>query len=117
VAAPCRIFMPTCPEGMRAGQVARACWLRLRGSEAAFSRLWRDTTPALLRYLRVIAPQAAEDVACRDLAACGRRAVQYPRTRRPLVSGVSRGAAECRRDHEPCGVGRVGLFKPGADSQ
>jgi RNA polymerase sigma-70 factor, ECF subfamily len=33
------------------------------GSEAAFSRLWRDGNPALLRYLRVIAPQAAEDVA------------------------------------------------------
>ena len=33
------------------------------GSEVAFSRLWRDGNPALLRYLRVIAPQAAEDVA------------------------------------------------------
>ena len=33
------------------------------GSEAAFSRLWRDGNPALLRYLRVIAPQAAEDIA------------------------------------------------------
>jgi RNA polymerase sigma-70 factor, ECF subfamily len=33
------------------------------GSEAAFSRLWRDGNPALLRYLRVIAPEAAEDVA------------------------------------------------------
>ena len=33
------------------------------GSEAAFSRLFRDANPALLRYLRVIAPQAAEDVA------------------------------------------------------
>ncbi|HEY2304514.1 MAG TPA: RNA polymerase sigma factor [Streptosporangiaceae bacterium] len=33
------------------------------GSEAAFSRLWRDGNPALLRYLRVTAPQAAEDVA------------------------------------------------------
>jgi RNA polymerase sigma-70 factor, ECF subfamily len=33
------------------------------GSEAAFSQLWRDTNPALLRYLRVIAPAAAEDVA------------------------------------------------------
>jgi len=32
------------------------------GSEAAFSRLWRDSNPALLRYLRVLAPQAAEDV-------------------------------------------------------
>jgi len=33
------------------------------GSEVAFSRLWRDGNPALLRYLRVIAPEAAEDVA------------------------------------------------------
>jgi RNA polymerase sigma-70 factor (ECF subfamily) len=33
------------------------------GNEAAFSRLWRDSNPALLRYLRVLAPQAAEDVA------------------------------------------------------
>ena len=34
-----------------------------QGSEAAFSRLWRDGNPALLRYLRVMAPDAAEDVA------------------------------------------------------
>ena len=33
------------------------------GSEVAFSRLWRDGNPALLRYLRVLAPEAAEDVA------------------------------------------------------
>jgi len=33
------------------------------GSEPAFSRLWRDGNPALLRYLRVITPKAAEDVA------------------------------------------------------
>ena len=33
------------------------------GSEAAFSVLWRDANPALLRYLRVAAPDAAEDVA------------------------------------------------------
>lgn len=33
------------------------------GSEAAFARLWRDGNPALLRYLRVMAPDAAEDVA------------------------------------------------------
>jgi RNA polymerase sigma-70 factor, ECF subfamily len=33
------------------------------GSEAAFSQLWRDCNPALLRYLRVMAPEAAEDVA------------------------------------------------------
>ena len=34
-----------------------------QGSEAAFTRLWADANPALVRYLRVIAPQAADDVA------------------------------------------------------
>lgn len=33
------------------------------GSEAEFSQLWRDGNPALLRYLRVIAPEAADDIA------------------------------------------------------
>ncbi|HEY9243106.1 MAG TPA: sigma-70 family RNA polymerase sigma factor [Streptosporangiaceae bacterium] len=33
------------------------------GSEAAFATLWRDGNDALLRYLRVAAPTAAEDVA------------------------------------------------------
>jgi RNA polymerase sigma-70 factor, ECF subfamily len=33
------------------------------GSEAAFTRLWLDVNPALVRYLRVIAPDAADDVA------------------------------------------------------
>lgn len=33
------------------------------GSEPAFSQLWRDANPSLLRYLRVIAPDAADDVA------------------------------------------------------
>jgi RNA polymerase sigma-70 factor, ECF subfamily len=33
------------------------------GSEEAFSQLWRDANPALLRYLRVVAPEYAEDVA------------------------------------------------------
>jgi RNA polymerase sigma-70 factor, ECF subfamily len=34
-----------------------------RGSEQAFSVLWRDVNPALLRYLRVVASEHAEDVA------------------------------------------------------
>ena len=34
-----------------------------RGSEQAFSVLWRDANPALLRYLRVVAAEHAEDVA------------------------------------------------------
>lgn len=33
------------------------------GSEAAFTRLWLDANPALVRYLRVIAPESAEDAA------------------------------------------------------
>ena len=33
------------------------------GSGEAFSQLWRDGNPGLLRYLRVIVPEAAEDVA------------------------------------------------------
>jgi RNA polymerase sigma-70 factor, ECF subfamily len=33
------------------------------GSEPAFSVLWRDANPALLRYLRVVALEHAEDVA------------------------------------------------------
>jgi RNA polymerase sigma-70 factor (ECF subfamily) len=33
------------------------------GDEVAFSALWRDANPALLRYLRVVTPEHAEDVA------------------------------------------------------
>lgn len=33
------------------------------GDEAAFARLWRDNQPALLRYLRVVTGDTAEDVA------------------------------------------------------
>lgn len=34
-----------------------------RGDEAAFARLWRDNQPPLLRYLRVLTGEGAEDVA------------------------------------------------------
>ena len=33
------------------------------GGEDQFAVLWRDANPALLRYLRVLAPQQAEDIA------------------------------------------------------
>jgi RNA polymerase sigma-70 factor, ECF subfamily len=33
------------------------------GDEAQFAVLWRDANPALLRYLRVLAPESAEDIA------------------------------------------------------
>ena len=32
-------------------------------ADGAFSVLWRDANPALLRYLRVIVPEAADDIA------------------------------------------------------
>ena len=35
----------------------------MRGDETAFVRLWRDNQPPLLRYLRVISGESAEDVA------------------------------------------------------
>jgi RNA polymerase sigma-70 factor, ECF subfamily len=44
-------------------EFARVLAAAQQGNEAAFSRLWRDGNPALLRYLRVIAHDAAEDVA------------------------------------------------------
>ena len=34
-----------------------------RGDETAFARLWRDNQPQLLRYLRVVTGEAADDVA------------------------------------------------------
>ena len=37
--------------------------LRQDGSEDAFTVLWRDASPALLRYLWVAAHEATEDVA------------------------------------------------------
>jgi len=33
------------------------------GDEGAFARLYRDVHPLLLRYLQVVAPDAAEDLA------------------------------------------------------
>jgi RNA polymerase sigma-70 factor (ECF subfamily) len=34
-----------------------------RGDEEAFAALWRELQPAVLRYLKVVAPEAAEDLA------------------------------------------------------
>ena len=33
------------------------------GDEGAFSVLWRDANPVMVRYLRMIAPESAEDIA------------------------------------------------------
>src|SRR5262245_14899538 len=35
----------------------------VHGDESAFAILWRDLQPALLRYLRMVAPPVAEDLA------------------------------------------------------
>ena len=48
---------------MIGGDFAEVLAAAQEGNELAFSRLWRDCNPALLRYLRVIAPESAEDAA------------------------------------------------------
>jgi RNA polymerase sigma-70 factor, ECF subfamily len=74
------------------------------GSEEAFSALWQDANPALLRYLRVIAPAAAEDVAAeawvqviRGLTAfrgdeAGWRAWLFTTARRRVIDDARRAA-------------------------
>ena len=44
-----------------------------QGDEGAFTVLWRDGNPALLRYLKVIAPGSAEDVAAETWVTVVRR--------------------------------------------
>src|SRR5215470_12690941 len=74
------------------------------GGEEAFSALWQDANPALLRYLRVIAPAAAEDVAAetwvhvvRGLTAfrgdeAGWRAWLFTTARRRVIDDARRSA-------------------------
>jgi RNA polymerase sigma-70 factor (ECF subfamily) len=74
------------------------------GSEEAFSALWQDANPALLRYLRVIAPAVAEDVAAetwvhviRGLTAfrgdeAGWRAWLFTTARRRVIDDARRSA-------------------------
>jgi RNA polymerase sigma-70 factor, ECF subfamily len=80
------------------------------GSEAAFSRLWRDTNPPLLRYLKVIAADNADDVAAetwvhivRGLATfrgdeAAWRAWLFTTARRRAIDAVRRGV---RRPQAP----------------
>jgi RNA polymerase sigma-70 factor, ECF subfamily len=74
------------------------------GSDAAFARLWRDANPALLRYLKVVASDAAEDVAAetwvqvvRGLAGfrgdeAAWRAWLFTTARRRAIDAIRRGA-------------------------
>jgi RNA polymerase sigma-70 factor, ECF subfamily len=74
------------------------------GSDAEFARLWRDANPALLRYLKVVASDAAEDVAAetwvqvvRGLAGfrgdeAAWRAWLFTTARRRAIDAIRRGA-------------------------
>jgi len=74
------------------------------GSDEAFSALWQDANPALLRYLRVIAPAVADDVAAetwmhiiRGLTAfrgneAGWRAWLFTTARRRVIDDARRSA-------------------------
>jgi RNA polymerase sigma-70 factor (ECF subfamily) len=65
-------------------ELAGALAAAVRGDSAAFAHLWRSLQPSLLRYLRVIARDAAEDVAsetwlqaARDLSGFGGDAAAF----------------------------------------
>lgn len=80
------------------------------GSEVAFARLWRDANPALLRYLSVIAPDGADDVAAETWVQVVRglakfrgdetawRAWLFTTARRRAIDAVRRGT---RRPQAP----------------
>ncbi|WP_239153867.1 RNA polymerase sigma factor [Virgisporangium aliadipatigenens] len=48
---------------MRDEDLSTALTAAVRGSDAGFTTLWRALNPAVLRYLRVVCGEAAEDVA------------------------------------------------------
>jgi RNA polymerase sigma-70 factor (ECF subfamily) len=62
------VLGPEFPEVIRAAA---------RGDEAAFAQLWRDSQPPLLRYLRVVTGEAAEDVASEVWLEVSRRLAQF----------------------------------------
>jgi RNA polymerase sigma-70 factor (ECF subfamily) len=98
-----------------------------QGSEAAFSRLWRDGNPALLRYLHVIAPEAADDVAAetwlgvvRGLAAFrgdehGWRAWLFTTARRRAIDEARRRSRRGERTLEEAAPGRIPRAPDAAD--
>ena len=80
------------------------------GSEVAFARLWRDANPALLRYLRFIAADGADDAAAETWVQVVRglakfrgdemawRSWLFTTARRRAIDAVRRGA---RRPQTP----------------
>ena len=71
------------------------------GSEAALTLLWRDANPALLRYLRVIAPDAAEDIAAETWLQVVRGLPGSAGTNRAGLAVHHRAPARDRRDPAP----------------
>jgi RNA polymerase sigma-70 factor (ECF subfamily) len=77
------------------------------GSEAALTLLWRDANPALLRYLQVIAPDAAEDIAAETWLQVVRGLPGFRGTNRTGGPGCSPPRAGARSTRS--GAGRGGL--------
>ena len=72
-----------------------------KGDGAAFGRLWRDTHPPLLRYLRLLAGDAAEDLASEVWLEVARRIVRFrggePEFRSWLFTTARRRVIDRRR--------------------
>jgi sigma-70-like protein len=97
------------------------------GSESAFSRLWRDGNPVLLRYLRILAPEAAEDIAAdtwlqvvRGLAAFrgdaqGWRAWLFATARRRAIDEARRRSRRPEKALEGTLPGRLPVSPDAAD--
>jgi RNA polymerase sigma-70 factor (ECF subfamily) len=96
-----------------------------RGDEAAFSRLWLDVNPVLLRYLRVIGPDVAEDVAAETWVQVVRRlrgfrgdeaawrAWLFTTARRRVIDATRRRS---RRREEPLAEVAAALLPATADA-
>ncbi len=91
--------------------------------EAAFARLWRDAHPPLLRYLRVVAGDAAEDVAAEVWLEVARRLARFrggePEFRGWLFTVARRRVADLRRHSRRHPIRLTGdaadLDRPAAD--
>jgi RNA polymerase sigma-70 factor (ECF subfamily) len=74
------------------------------GSSAAFSRLWRDANPALLRYLRVMAPGRGADIAAGTWVHAARGLGDFhgdEQAWRAYLFAICRGACDVQRGWDP----------------
>ena len=74
------------------------------GSEAAFIVLWNDANPALLRYLRVIAPDAAEDIAAETWLQVMRGLARFRGNEADWRTWLFSGFAPARHRRDPAPV-------------